>query len=250
MGLPATGMPDATSLSPESQQQGGTQAEIEELMAMIQMLMAELQQQQQGGSQGGDSSNPADNIANDMGGGGGGGGAPSSGGGGVPSSGGGSSSPSGGSSGGAQPSNAPITAPNGSGEKALQIAQGQLGVQCQNIKVPTYNVDGRHTDGCADFVSAVESAAGRYHRTSGDPLVSNFEQDLKHQGWHYVSRGQAQPGDVAIFHNSSGGDQHTELVAKSGATQMIGNNGDSQETVGYDSGQWGAPVFLAPGNGG
>jgi hypothetical protein len=95
-------------------------------------------------------------------------------------------------------------------------------------------------------VAAVEAATGRYRRTPGDAWVATLEKGLQTQGWRAVSRREARPGDVAILHDAQGQDQHTEIVASDGAARLIGNNGDSQEMVGYDAGGWGAPTFYSP----
>ncbi len=144
-------------------------------------------------------------------------------------------------------SSSATNAPNGSGEKAAEIAKKYLGRKSGEINdMANFTHAGGMTNNCADFVSACLANAGMYKKKPGDASVRILKQHLKEDGWRTVSKAQAKPGDVAIFNGS----QHIELVVAKGGTQLIGSNNkgnSSTQTVSTDSGTWGSVEYLSKG---
>jgi hypothetical protein len=139
------------------------------------------------------------------------------------------------------------SAPDGSGEKAAEIARSYLGRKSGEINnMANFTHAGGMDNNCADFVSACLANAGLYKKQPGDASVRVLKQHLKEAGWRTVSKAQAKPGDVAIFN----GTQHVELVTKAGGTELIGSNnkgGGNVQYVGTDSGNWGSVEYLSKG---
>ncbi|HEY3999266.1 MAG TPA: hypothetical protein VGO93_10395 [Candidatus Xenobia bacterium] len=249
--------------TPQNDQSGITQeAEMEMMVNYLEQEIAQLQTQLQQAQQSNDpSANDLSNQIgqlqqelNDMqgsGGGGGGGFDPSSlfSGSDVPAGGGGGSSSgsSSGSSGGAAvgtPSTGPVdvtpATATGDPSQAVQIAESiPNNTAAGSLKMPNYTAAGGVTNDCADFVSACCADAGDFKKTSGDASVATFAADMQHQGWTAVSQANAKPGDVVII--NGGGIQHTELVANKGATDCVGSNGTSTESITHDN-----PMSWAP----
>lgn len=145
------------------------------------------------------------------------------------------------------------------GAHAVRLASKQLNRPSADVNMPNYTHAGGVTNNCADFVSGVLANAGLFKKTyengwSPDAGVVNFRNDLENQGWKPVSKSQTQPGDVAIILGNLDGQeiQHTELVAAKGATNNIGSNGTSVETIGTDNLDWanGIVTYYAPPGGG
>jgi hypothetical protein len=131
-------------------------------------------------------------------------------------------------------------APNSGGAGAVALAQSKIGQQAQNVSMANYSHAGGVTNDCADFVSGVIANTEGFKKTGGDASVSTFKGDLQKQGWVQVSKGQSQPGDVAIIQGN--GVSHTELVASAGAASAIGANGSSQESVSKNNLDWASGV--------
>ena len=152
-----------------------------------------------------------------------------------------------GASGASEASTPGTSAPDGSGEKAAEIARSYLGQKSGEINnMANFSHAGGMDNNCADFVSACLANAGLYKKKSGDASVRILKQHLKEDGWKTVSKAQAKPGDVAIFN----GTQHVELVTKAGGTELIGSNnkgGGNVQYVGTDSGNWGQVEYLSKG---
>lgn len=118
-----------------------------------------------------------------------------------------------------------------SGGDPVALARRFVGLPSWSPKLraglaPDYNNQGRQTNNCAEFVSAVLQKAGRisFH----DPTVMGLESKLRGHGWMTVPKHQAKAGDVWLHEHKP---QHVVLVSHDGGGSTIGADGGSQEII-------------------
>jgi hypothetical protein len=136
----------------------------------------------------------------------------------------------------------PMPTGTGAGNRALSVAQSQIGVReatGNNDGIPAQRYsNGRREPWCANFISWAYRQAG--HQLPGNQRslasVQNMEDTMKRNGkWFGRGQGTPQPGDIIFFGNRGGSDRgpgrHVGMVEKVENGRVFTIEGNSSNSV-------------------